>query len=89
MKPGAFYVAIHHYNYPSENDLDLAKIFGYLANEAARTVMNDSAESVDDMVRQINRHLEQLKLAPFSLEEKQLGKYVVQLEKEEPLFPEI
>jgi ParB/RepB/Spo0J family partition protein len=69
LKPGAFYIGIHRDRYPSKSNLELEKIFKYLANEGARVLMPIGADNIDQEMKWINESLKKLELEPFSLEE--------------------
>ena len=69
LKPGALYIGIHHNKYPSKGNLELAKIFKYLANEGARVLMPIGADNIYQEMKWINESLKELELEPFSLEE--------------------
>jgi ParB/RepB/Spo0J family partition protein len=69
LKPGAFYIGIHHDKYPSKSNLELEKIFKYLANEGTRVLMPIGADNIDQLLKWVNDSLKKLELEPFSLEE--------------------
>jgi len=69
LKPGAFYIGIHRDRYPSKSNLELGKIFKYLANEGARVLMPIGADNIDQEMKWINESLKRLDLEPFLMEE--------------------
>lgn len=69
LEPGAFYIAVRHDRYPNQGELNLGKIFKYLANEGARSIMPIGAHDIAQHIKWINEILVRLELEPFSLDE--------------------
>jgi len=62
LKPGAFYPLMRSYGIPMEGELDLDVIFDDLAERVARYVLPENYDDLEDLLRIIDLHLENLEL---------------------------
>lgn len=72
-QPGAFYGAAHSFLFPHHEELELEKIYRYMANQLANHIVPDYLpDSVDELEKRINNHLVALELEPIYLMNKPL-----------------
>ena len=66
---GVLFVIAHNSVWPYGNDLDRDHLYRYIAKLAAQKILPSSADSLDDLLKSINRLLGNLKLDPLVIDE--------------------
>jgi hypothetical protein len=85
--PGAFFAVSRGHIFANDVDLDIDKLYKYMARSAARLFMPPDYDSMTDLVQKTNRNLARLGLPAISLEKTLAETFDVESSPEIASFP--